>query len=114
MGILVPIILFLVFAYIVRVLSDNKVRSLIIQKGEINENLQYIMGRSFDYSLPASLKWGMVLMAIGLGLGCGRILDLLGIGSEEFTFAFMFLFGGMAMIVYYFIATKLGKKTGQK
>lgn len=108
MGILVPIIAFIVFAYIVKVLSDNKVRKMAIQKGELDESIKYLIGN--NYSTPPSLKWGMVLLAVGLGIFAGQIIEALGFGSDEFTFALMFIFGGVAMIAYYFIANKIAEK----
>lgn len=111
MGILVPIIGFIVIAYMVQVVSDNKIRRMVVEKGDVSENIKYIFSGSYNYNTPASLKWGMVLLAIGLGLFFGNLLENLGIGSEELTFALMFIVGGLAMIVYYFIALKMAKNT---
>jgi hypothetical protein len=114
MGILVPIISFIVLGYMVKVVSDNKVRRMVVEKGEISENIKYVFNDSTHFNAPASLKWGLVLLAIGLGLFVGHLLDNLGLGSEELTFALMFIAGGFAMIVYYFIASKMAKKLDQQ
>lgn len=109
MEILVPIVGFIVFYYIVSVISDNRLRRLIVEKGEVNENLKELFA-SRRRSIPSvSLKWGLVLLAVGLALFLANFLAHLGIGSDELTFGLMFIFGGAAMVAYYFIAEKLEK-----
>jgi len=114
MGILVPIVAFVVIAYVIKVVSDNKVRKMAIQKGELDENIKYLVGNYYGYNAPASLKWGMVLLAVGLGIFVGQVIDAIGFGSDEFTFAMMFIFGGVAMIAYYFIASKMVAKAQER
>ena len=111
MGILVPIIGFIVVAYMVKVVSDNKIRRMVVEKGDVSENIKYIFSNNYNVNTPASLKWGMVLLAVGLGLFVGNLLDNLGFGSEEITFALMFIAGGCAMIAYYVIASKMTAKS---
>ncbi len=110
MGILVPIVFFIVFAAIIKILSDSKTKRMLIEKGMIDENVKYLYADRYDVNVPASLKWGMVLTAIGLAVIVGRILDNYLHDTDQITIALMFVFGGLAMIVYYFIAKKMNEK----
>lgn len=105
---LIPIVLFIVFGAIVKIISDNKVRRLAIEKGMINENIKYLYLDKFETRVPSSLKWGMVLIGIGLALTIGQVLPSR--LSETATVGLMFLFAGIALVVYYFIGSRLLKK----
>jgi len=120
MGILVPIVLFIVIGWIIKVLSDNRTKNLLIQKDLVNENVQFLYIDRLEKYVPSSLKWGMVLVALGLAIFLGKILaEIPGImmrSSDEETiiFALMFIFGGLALIIYYAIAVKMMKKEQEK
>jgi hypothetical protein len=49
----------------------------------------------------SNVKWGMVLIGIGLALLLGQLFpyDI----TEAMTIGFMFLFAGLAFLIYYFI-----------
>ena len=58
-----------------------------------------------------TLKWGILLSMIGIGLFIGILLDEAGF-KDELTGVMVLLFGGLGFIIYYFIAsTKLKKDT---
>ena len=52
----------------------------------------------------------MVLTAIGLAVIVGKIFDNYMQDTDQITIALMFVFGGLAMIVYYFVAKKMNEK----
>jgi len=120
MGILVPIVLFIVIGWIIKVLSDNRTKNMLIQKELVNENVKFLYEDRLDKYVPSSLKWGMVLIALGLAIFIGKILaELPGImmrshDEETIIFALMFIFGGLALIIYYSIASKKMKKEEEK
>jgi len=105
MGILVPIVLFIVIGWIIKVLSDNHTKNLLIEKDIVNENVKFLyIDRSEQYA-PSSLKWGMVLIAVGLAIFLGKILTTIpsimmrSHDEEAIIFALMFIFGGLALII---------------
>ena len=54
-----------------------------------------------------SLKWGILLMGLAIGLLIGNLLDLYaGMHPEIAYFSMLFLFGGLALITYYAIERK--------
>ncbi|MBN1482232.1 hypothetical protein EH223_08240 [candidate division KSB1 bacterium] len=109
----IPVTLFVVIAYIVKVVSDNRMRRLLVEKGEINENLKYLFADRLSHAVPSSLKWGMVLIAVGLAFLFSQVLDL-GWHDETALFAMIFIFGGAALVIYYFIASRMLKKAGNQ
>jgi F0F1-type ATP synthase assembly protein I len=57
----------------------------------------------------SSLKWGILLSMVGLGLFIGILLDELGFKSE-ITGVLVLLFGGLGFIIYYLIVNSKIKK----
>jgi uncharacterized membrane protein YbaN (DUF454 family) len=111
MEVLIPITFFIIVAAIVKITSDDKTKRLLIEKGLVNEQLKYLYGSSANGQVPSSLKWGMVLTAIGLAIFVGQLAPY---GDrKEITMGGMFLFGGLAFIAHYFIAAKMAQKSGQ-
>ncbi len=56
----------------------------------------------------ASLKWGILLTMIGIGLFIGIILDEMGF-KDSLTGVMVLMFGGIGFLIYYFV---IRKKTG--
>jgi hypothetical protein len=104
----VPITLFIAITYIIKVAIDNKTRRLLIEKGAIDESVKYYFKAERESAVPGSLKWGMMLAAIGLAVFLGQYY---GDGRDEFTIGLMFLFAGLALIGYYFLAKRMTAKS---
>jgi len=111
-AVFIPIVTLLVFGFIIKVLSDNKTRRSAIEKGMLSEDLKYLYYDRYERNIPSSLKWGFVLIGIGLAVFIGQL------GPEEMvneiTFGSMFLLAGLGLILYYFIGLKLMKKNEEK
>lgn len=56
-----------------------------------------------------TLKWGILLSMVGIGLFFGILLDEAGF-KDELTGVMVLLFGGLGFIIYYFIASSKLKK----
>ncbi len=106
-GLFIPLGFFFLVAYIVRTVSDNKIRQSLIDKGFVKEDVKYLYQNKIGVNAPASLKWGMVLIAIGLAIFIGRNYYY---RFEEVMFGLMFLLAGAALVLYYFIAKSIAKK----
>ena len=62
-------------------------------------------------NVPQALKWGMLLIGIGVGILIGRILSLYtAMGEEESFFSMVFLCGGISLVLFHFIAGNMEKK----
>ena len=102
-SIFIVLIIFFAAAYVIKVISDNRIRRRLIDAGQIDENLKYLYLKP-EKSLTDplnSIKWGMVLFAVGLALLIGQVFpyDI----TETMTIGLMFLFAGIAFMIYYFI-----------
>jgi hypothetical protein len=102
-GVLIVFVIFGTAAFVIKVVSDNRIRRRIVESGQVDEKVKYLYfgsgKRLFD---PLSnVKWGMVLIAIGLALLLGQLFPYN--ITEEMTIGFMFLFAGLAFLIYYFI-----------
>ncbi len=114
---LIPITLFIcsfaagvIITYINRT-AKHKERMALIENGldagifDVKSNKK---NKKTNFS--SSLKWGMVSVAIGMGLLVGGVLDAI-LGWEEVAyFSMILLFGGAALIGYYLIMEKKEKE----
>ncbi|MFZ5517968.1 MAG: DUF6249 domain-containing protein [Candidatus Zhuqueibacterota bacterium] len=99
---LIPLAIFLPFALIVKVISDNNVRRKLIEKGMVDEKIKYLFWKKYTTHPVSNLKWGFILIGIGLALLLGQILpDSV---DESAVFGIMFIFAGIGFLAYYRIA----------
>lgn len=102
--------IFLAIAFVIKVISDNRIRRTLIESGKIDEQVQFLYMHSGkrENSPLQSLKWGLVLVALGLALFIGQFLPYEMQG--EGTVGTMFLFSGIAFLIYYFVSKKEQKE----
>jgi amino acid transporter len=105
--IIVPAFFFAIFA-LVKVLSDNAVRRKLIDKGMIDENVKFLYAAASN-NPPAALKWGMMLIAVGAAILIGQFMPYS--FQEEFTISLMLIMAGLALVVYYFIGSRIARKS---
>ena len=68
-GILVPIVLFICITYAIKVVVDARVRSRMIGAGGSEELVNAIMRDEEMRRRHSSLRWGIVLIFVGLAFG---------------------------------------------
>lgn len=102
---ILPLIaMFIIVPVIIKLLSDNKTRRQLIEKGLVDEKIKYLFqDKPKDY-VGSSLKWGMILIAVGLAVFVGQMVPRYLV--EEVTIGCMLIFGGLALVLYYVIAGK--------
>lgn len=94
------------FLAFIKILSDNRVRNRLIDKGPLDENVKFLYADRTEYRGPSALKWGMVLIAVGLAFLLGQLVpDYQG----EITIGCMFVFAGLALLLYYVIGGRMLK-----
>lgn len=113
---LVPIFVLGVIGYfvleLVRVVSENRLRHKLIEKGLVDEKVKLLLESRPMAQLDGSLKWGIVLIAVGLAFmfAYGIYNWVPAAVREEITAGFVFFMAGLGMIVYYFLARGREKK----
>ena len=103
--IIVPMSFFAMTFGIVYIAIKRKERRQLIDKGLDVSVLES------KKSIPSSLKWGMVLVGVGIGMLLGKIIAAFtSMGEDTSMFSLMCLFGGLALVIYYFLERKMEKK----
>lgn len=107
-SVLIVAIIFLSFLTLIKILTDSRTRNKLIDKDMVNEKTKYLYANRFSTNIPSSLKWGMVLIGIGLAFLIGQIVSK--DYSEEVIIGCLFIFPGLALIIYYIFAKKMENK----
>lgn len=109
---LIPIfvtgIVFFSFVAIIKIISDNRLRNRLVDKGLVDENVKYLFQPRQAGQPMASIKWGMILVAIGLALLLVQLLPHT--FYEEGALGLVLLLAGLALFIYYYIANRKQKK----
>lgn len=106
--IIVPAIFFS-FVAMIKIIGDNRTRQMLIQKGLVDENIKYLYKTGAADNVPSAIKWGLVLIGIGLAFIIGQLVpyELRG----EITVGGIFILAGLGLVIYYFLARRMNKKS---
>ena len=107
-------VMFGTLVLIIKIISDNRIRTKLIESGQVDEKAKflYLRGDKRPADPLSSVKWGMVLVGVGLALIIGQFVNqFMYFGDVEgFTFGLMCLFAGIAFLIYYSLKKKENKK----
>lgn len=106
--ILIPIAFFMSVYFIIKVILDSRTKHKLIEKGLVDEKAKYLFAEKLDSQFLSSLKWGLVLIGLGLAVLLGRMVEAE--RADEVTLGAMFVFSGLALLIHYGIANRLSKK----
>ncbi len=111
-AVLIIAIIFVSLVTFAKIIADSQMRNKLIEKDQLNENVQYLYSNSLDYRVPSSLKWGFILIGVGAAFIIGQLVppDI----SEEVTIGSIFLLAGIGLIAYYFVASRIVKRQRDK
>jgi uncharacterized membrane protein len=102
--IFVPLVVFGGFAVIIKIIADTMTRHRLIAKGMVDEKVKHLFVKDAQLQRLSSLKWGMVLIGIGVALVIGQLAE--DYINDESVLGLMFIFAGVAFLIYYGIARK--------
>jgi uncharacterized membrane protein len=109
--ILIPFVIFSAIVAIVKIISDTMTRHRLIAKGMVDEKVKHLFIKDAQLQRLSSLKWGMVLIGIGVALVISQFAE--DYITDESVFGLMFIFAGVAFLIYYGIARKLLNRTNE-
>ncbi len=107
--ILIPIIFFLVVGAVwgAFILTRHRERVSMIEKGLKAEDIKSLYERqTFKASPLFSLKWGMVLICVGIAIMLGIWLRENYIFNDGIIPGLIATFGGVGLVLFYLIASK--------
>jgi hypothetical protein len=87
--------------------TRHKERMTMMEKGLKPEDMKGGFARSVITSHPlSSLKWGILLLSVGLGILISSRLHYLYVFDDGVYPGVIALFGGIGLVIYYLIARK--------
>ncbi|NOU59770.1 DUF6249 domain-containing protein [Marinifilum caeruleilacunae] len=102
-GVVAIISVFGVIPLVVFLVHRHRERKALIEKGM---DISLLQGEKKCSTLE-SLKYGILLIGFAVGILIGNILDAYTRLNEEVAyFSMIFLFGGLALLIFYSIAKK--------
>ena len=104
-----PVLVFIsFFAFILgttKVLSDNWTKRKLIEARVSEDIIRALFRKESDPEMFAALKWGIVLVSLGLGLIVSQQLHAS--FQEPLAWGVVLVFGGVGLLVYYAVARAL-------
>jgi len=90
------------FVLIAKYITEYALRKRLIDKGLVDEKVKYLFADAGVTHLLSNIKWGMILVAVGVALFWRQFspYDI----EDSTVFGLMFILGGLGFLVYYFIA----------
>ena len=104
--ILIVLIIFTSIVYVTKSILDHRLRRRLIDSGNLDDKSTSLFFQSGNpkQQYLNSIRWGLVLIGIGAALFLGNLFP--GHINEEMTIGFIFLFSGLAFLVYYLLMKK--------
>ena len=109
--VLIPLVVFGAIVVVVKIISDTMTRHRLIAKGMADEKVKHLFVKDAQLQWLSSLKWGMVLIGIGVALVISQLAE--DYITHESVFGLMFIFAGVAFLIYYGIARKHLNRTNE-
>ena len=100
-AIIVGIVFFAIVA-VVKIVSDNNTRRRIIERGQVDDKAAKALLTHPEISNLSSLKWGLVLVGVGLAAVFSQWLPYR--WTDESILGLMIVLAGAGMLIYYPIA----------
>lgn len=89
-------------ALVFKIIADAITRNKLINKGMVDENIKYLFTKNVDLQPVSNIKWGLVLVGLGLAILIKQFAPFY--LRDESVLGLMFLFAGIAFLIYYWVA----------
>ena len=83
---------------IIRIATDARLKHRLLNKGVDAELVKSLLTNRQD-SNTSALKWGLVMIGVGVALAIGTI-----VGHDEITAALMLVFGGIGFVLFFLVS----------
>ena len=101
-GFLVPVALFFLIGYMVKTISDNKVRKRALENGNLNQSIKYLWEKSYANKPLQNIKWSIIFIGIGVVILIAHVFIL----PEAVAIGISSIIVGLAYIIYHLLEKK--------
>ena len=101
-GFLVPVAFFVLIGWIVKIVSDNKIRRRALENGNLKESIKYLWEKSYANKPIQNIKWILIFAGIGVVILISHILAL----PEAIAIGITLLVVATAIAVYHILEKK--------
>jgi peptidoglycan/LPS O-acetylase OafA/YrhL len=111
-----PVLLLAILAWAlvttVRTFTEHRTRRRLMEARLDDREIRAFLARPERADLFASLKWGLLLVGVGMGLVTAQFLPYG--GEDPITYGLMFLYGGLALLLYHVIAAVIARRDRER
>jgi len=101
---LIPIVLFICITAAVKFIMDGRVRQRLAQSGASEDLVRTMLAADEQNRKVSSLKWGLVLVLVGIAFG---IIDILNLNAgDPATFGIVIGAAGLGMLGFHALANR--------
>lgn len=104
------IVVFPTIALVIKWFLEYRLRQRLIEKGMLDEKVGFLNLASLGQSFGSSLKWGMVLVLVGVAILFIQMYDV----SDEAILGLILIAAGAGLLLYYVFADRLLKRQTQR
>ncbi|HEY9131597.1 MAG TPA: hypothetical protein VIM98_07545 [Dyella sp.] len=104
-NVLVPIFLFACITYAIKLLVDLRIRTVMLRQGVPGEWVESLMKSEELQRRQASLRWGIVLLALSLGFGLNQYIY--GIEFNAGSVAILAGAAGLGNLVFFALTRRM-------
>ena len=103
---LVPIAFFVCIVVAIHIIMTGRVRRRIAESGASEDLVRTMLAADERNRAVSSLKWGMVLVLVGIAFG---LIDLLNLRQDDpATFGIVIAAAGLGMLGFHMLAARKG------
>jgi len=103
--IVIPVVLFLCATYAIKIVVDAYSRRKLFQIQGSREDIALVLENEAVARRQTSLRWGIVLLSIGIGFGLLEVFNLRDVTAG--VFAILLGMTGLGHLVYFFLERRL-------
>lgn len=105
--VLISAAFFAMIAAVTKIVMDNHTKRRLLQARVSEDVVRALFRKGYDPELFSALKWGITLVALGIGLAVVQMLPVR--ASEPLALGVMLVCAGGGMLAYYLVATAVLK-----
>jgi len=99
MEFIIPIAFFVLIGWIVKIVSDNKIRKRALENGNLNESIKHLWLKSYANKPLQDIKWVIIFCGVGIISLVAHIFTL----HETIVIGLICIVIAVALLTYYLL-----------